>query len=122
MEETHTSTEKWPSENQDILLGDFNAHSLLWDDNTRNGTTDIRGRKIEDWLTETDMSCLNTGKPTAVNRSTGKPSAPDISFIHSALLDKITWKTLDQLGSDHKPILITYEDQLTKVNEKPRYK
>ena len=63
-----------------------------------------------------------TGDSNYVNMSTGKLSAPDISFIHSALLDKVTWKTLDQLGSDHKPIIITYEDQITKVNSKPKYK
>ena len=122
VDENNTCTDNWPSKNHDILLGDFNAHSLIWDDTNRNNNTDTRGKKIEDWLSETEMSCLNAGTPTYVNRSTGKQSAPYTSFIHSSLLDKVTWKSLDQLGSDHKPIIITYEDQLTKVNSKPRYK
>ena len=65
---------------------------------------------------------MNTGIPTYVNRSTARQSAPDISFVHSSLLDKVEWKTLDQLGSDHKPVVISYEDQMTKVNNKPKYK
>ena len=87
VDENNTCTDNWPSKNHDILLGNFNAHSLIWDDNNRNSKTDTRGKKIEDWLSETEMSCLNAGTPTYVNRSTGKQSAPDISFIHSSLLD-----------------------------------
>ena len=120
--ENLTKTDNWPSTSSDMILGDFNAHSLLWDENTRNGTPDTRGTKIENWLAETEMACMNTGIPTYVNRSTARQSAPDISFVHSSLLDKVEWKTLDQLGSDHKPVVISYEDQMTKVNNKPKYK
>ena len=114
--------DNWPSKNHDMILGDFNAHSPLWDDSRKNSTPDVRGRKIEDWLANSDMACVNTGEPTHVSRSTGTESAPDISFVHSSLLDKVTWKTLSQLGSDHKPIVITYEDEMTKVNNKPKFK
>ena len=120
--ENLTKTDNWPSTSSDMILGDFNAHSLLWDENTRNGTPDTRGTKIENWLAETEMACMNTGIPTYFNRSTARQSAPDISFDHSSLLDKVEWKTLDQLGSDHKPVVISYEDQMTKVNNKPKYK
>ena len=62
--------ENWPCRENDILLGDFNAHSSLWDDNTENGVYERRARKIEDWLAETWMANLNTGEATHVNRST----------------------------------------------------
>ena len=39
--------DNWPCNEHDILLGDFNAHSPLWDDSTENGIPDRRGRKIE---------------------------------------------------------------------------
>ena len=68
------------------------------------------------------MACINDGEPTHVHRASGKESAPDISFVHSSLLDKITWETVNDLGSDHKPIILTYEDEMIKVNNKPRFK
>ena len=39
-----------------------------------------------------------------------------------SLLDKITWETVNDLGSDHKPIILTYEDEMIKVNNKSRFK
>ena len=83
---------------------------------------DRRGEKIEDWLAENNMACINTGEATHVSRSTGKEGAPDTSFIHSSLLDKVSWKTTNKMGSDHKPIIITYEDQMTKIETKTKYK
>ena len=68
------------------------------------------------------MASMNNGEPTHVNRNTGRPGTPDVSLIHTSLLDKISWETVNELGSDHKPIIITYEDEMTKVNSKPRYK
>ena len=65
------------------------------------------------------MACVNSGEPTHINRSTGKESKP--TFSHASLLDKIKWETKTDLGSDHKPIIITYDDQLTTLEEKPKY-
>ena len=121
-DEEHISTDNWPSKNHVLILGDFNAHSLLWDDNTRDGTPDRRGKKIEDWLAETGMACINSGEPTFVSRSNGRETAPDISLLHSSLLDKVTWKTSNKLGSDHKPIIITYEGEMIRVNQKAKLK
>ena len=68
------------------------------------------------------MACVNNGQPAHVHRTSGKESAPDISIVHSSLLDKITWETVNDLGSDHTPIILTYEDEMIKVNNKPRFK
>ena len=120
--EDNISPEHWPCKEYDMILGDVNAHSLLWDDNTKDGIPDKRAEKIEEWLTETGMKFINTGEATHVNRSTGSESAPDVSFVHSSLLDKVSWRVVDKLGSDHKPIIITYEDEMINVNVKPRSK
>ena len=80
------------------------------------------GKKIEDWVADTGMASLNTGEATHTNRSTGKLTAPDITFVHSSMMDKLSWRTLNMLGSDHKPILITYEDEMVRVNNKPKFK
>ena len=68
------------------------------------------------------MASLNTGEATHVNRSTGKLTAPDVTFAHSSMMDKLSWRTLNMLGSDHNPILITYEDEMVRVNNKPKFK
>ena len=68
------------------------------------------------------MAQLNDGSPTHTNRTTGKGTAPDTSFVHSAMLDKCTWETVNEFGSDHLPILIEYEDQIPEVNVKPKYR
>ena len=120
--EDHFSPDEWPSKEYDMILGDVNAHSLLWDNNTSNGTSDTRAEKIEDWLASSGMACLNDGKRTHFNRSTGGEAAPDTSFVHSSLLDKVSWRTTKKLGSDHLPIIITYEDEMVKVNDRPRFK
>ena len=120
--EDSISPENWSCKEGDIILGDVNAHSLLWDENTRDDRTDKRAEKIESWLADHDMACVNDGQPTHVHRTSGKESAPDITFVHSSLLDKVTWKSINDLGSDHKPIILTYEDEMAKVNNKPRFK
>ena len=120
--EDHISPDEWPCKEYDMILGDVNAHSLLWDNNTKNGTSDRRAEKIENWLASTGMACINDGTPTHVHRSTGRESAPDTTFVHSSLLDKVSWRTTKKLGSDHLPIIITYEEEMMKVNDKPKFK
>ena len=122
VDENNFSPDLWPKREYDILLGDINAHSTIWDDIARNDVTDRRGEKIEDWLAENNMACINTGEATHVSRSTGKEGTPDTSFIHSSLLDKVSWKTTNKMGSDHKPIIITYEDQMMKIKTRTKYK
>ena len=73
----------------------------------------------------TNMICLNSGETTRSSKHRESDTAPDVSFVHSSKLDKFTWKTLDMASSDHKPILITYNDEVDIpiiVNDKPRYK
>ena len=91
------------------------------DDNLPSDRPDTRGGKIEDWMATTGMFCLNTGMPTHHTKrhtpsSTG--SAPDTSFVHPSLLDTLTWEVVNELGSDHMPIIIS----IPKVNDKPNYR
>ena len=54
--EDSISPEKWPCKEGDIILGDINAHSPLWDENTRDDRADKRAEKIESWLADNDMA------------------------------------------------------------------
>ena len=120
-------TSKWPCGRDDIILGDINAHSSIWDNacRTRPELQDERGEMIEQWLMETEMACLNDGRPTRNARKDGQlDTAPDLSIVHATLVEKFTWEPLDITGSDHKPILITYKDEFDtpEVNNTTRYK
>ena len=113
---------RWPSREFDIIVGDVNAHSLLWDNSMAGKNSDRRARMIEDWMTDKNMVVMNDGSSTHISRSSGSQTAPDVTLAHAALADRITWRTLQGIGSDHIPILITYQDHIPKVNSKPTFK
>ncbi|GFW75431.1 probable RNA-directed DNA polymerase from transposon X-element [Trichonephila clavipes] len=88
-----------------ILLGDFNAHHLLW------GCQDVnsRGKVVEKLLTELDLTLLNDGSNTYFHSPTQSFSAIDLSICSPSLLLNLTWSVLDNpLGSDHFPVVISY--------------
>ncbi|GFS48761.1 putative RNA-directed DNA polymerase from transposon X-element [Trichonephila inaurata madagascariensis] len=88
-----------------ILLGDFNAHHLLW------GCQDVnsRGKVVEKLLTELDLTLLNDGSNTYFHSPTQSFSAIDLSICSPSLLLDLTWSVLgNPLGSDHFPVVISY--------------
>ncbi|GFW23121.1 putative RNA-directed DNA polymerase from transposon X-element [Trichonephila clavipes] len=88
-----------------ILLGDFNAHHLLW------GCQDVnsRGKIVEKLLTELDLALLNDGSNTYFHSPTQSFSAIDLSICTPSLLLDLTWSVLgNPLGSDHFPVVISY--------------
>ena len=79
--------------------------SPLWDS---RGTSDPRGEEAFDWVTSSDLLPLNNpDTPTLLHRSSGSRSSPDISFAPSSLALSCSWKVLQDLGSDHLPILLS---------------
>ena len=68
------------------------------------------------------MVVMNDGSSTHISRSSGSQTAPDVTLAHAALADRINWRTLQGIGYDHIPILITYQDHIPKVNSKPTFK
>lgn len=91
-----------------ILIGDFNAHSILWGNN-RNCNL---GRIIENIIEENDnIILLNNGDSTHFCLHTGTESAIDLSICSTNIANTTTWSVLNSLyGSDHFPILIEYGD------------
>ena len=89
-----------PSSRNLFILGDFNCHHPLW--NSR-GTSDPRGEEVFDWVISSDLLPLNDpDTPTLLHRS-----SPDISFAPSTLAFSCSWEVLQDLGSDHLPILLS---------------
>ena len=115
-------TDKWPCQNYDIVLGDINALSPIWDLNCEESNK--RGETIEEWIAETSMIPINNGLPTRTDRTSGKGSAPDLTMIHSSLLSKCHWDVESNLGADHMPIILRFEEEnsIPSVESKPRYK
>ena len=94
-----------PSSRNLFILGDFNCHHPLWDS---RGTFDRRGEEVFDWVTSSDLLPLNDpDTPTLLHRSSGSRSSPDISFAPSTLAFSCSWEVLQDLGSDHLPILLS---------------
>ena len=79
--------------------------SPLWDS---RGTSDPRGEEVFDWVISSDLIPLNDpDTPTLLHCSTGSRSSPDISFAPSSLAFFCSWEVLQDLGSDHLPIVLS---------------
>ena len=94
-----------PSSRNLFILGDFNCHHPLWDSRV---TSDPRGEEVFDWVISSDLLPLNDpDTPTLLHPSSGSRSSPDISFAPSSLALSCSWEVLQDLGSDHLPILLS---------------
>ena len=108
-----------PSSRNLFILGDFNCHHPLWD---LRGTSDPCGEEVFDWVISSDLLPLNDpDTPTLLHRSSGSRSSPDISFAPSTLAFSCSWEVLQDLGSDHLPILLSISlSPVFRPNERPR--
>ena len=94
-----------PSSRNLFILGDFNCHHPLWDS---RATSDPRREEVFDWVISSDLLPLNDpDTPTLFHCSSGSHLSPDISFAPSSLAFSCSWEVLQNLGSDHLPILLS---------------
>ena len=94
-----------PSSRNLFILGDFNCHHPLWDS---RDTSDPSGEEIFDWFISSGLLPLNDrDTPTLLHRSSGSRSSPNISFAPSSLALSCSWEVLQDMGSDHLPILLS---------------
>jgi len=98
-------TDAIPAMRSSLICGDFNAHTILWDEHVPQ---DARGEELVDWVFDNNLSILNDGDSTRVNRTTGNVSTPDVTMCGSDWLGKVEWCVADPIGSsDHIPVIIT---------------
>ena len=90
-----------------ILVGDFNAHSPLWDTNYVDA--DNNGLKIEQALDKYNLCLLNEAEvSTYYSKSHGSFSSIDLTICSPSIVDRFEWSVLDDFySSDHSPILIS---------------
>ena len=108
-----------PTGRRCIIAGDLNAHGD-WDEFQ---DADERGSKIEDWMMGKSLQTANdTKKHTRSNPATGGLSSPDVPIASEDVVEIIreNWTTIDDLGSDHLPILFTVDgDKVTRRGKPP---
>ena len=75
-----------------------------------------RGAELYNWVEENEMAVLNDGTPTRAARFQQGCclSIPDITIVNSEAADRFSWQPLNELSSDHNPILIKW-NQLVKT-------
>ena len=94
--------------NDRLWCGDFNAHHEVWDPLRQ---ADGRGEDLVDLIAERSIATLNDGSPTRYDRqdrlNAAGRSTPDVSMVPMDEWERMFWRTLEDLSSDHVPILIT---------------
>ncbi|GFR65046.1 RNA-directed DNA polymerase from mobile element jockey [Elysia marginata] len=88
-----------------ILAGDFNGHSLLWGYQDTNNT----GKYLEEVCTTTNLSIQQNenSPPTLLHRAHNILSRPDLTVMSPDLENDSEIRVLPDMGSDHRPTLIT---------------
>ena len=103
-----------------IILGDFNAWSILWGSNTTN----IKGKIIENLIYNENLIVLNDGTYTHLSTHNSLTNV-DIAMCNAQLAPYVSWSVTNSLyASDHFPILIKvgiYSNQ-NKYKPFPKYK
>lgn len=98
-----------------LILGDFNAHSDLWGDQSLRPD----GKIIEDFISNNDLNFLNDGSFTYLHPGSGSWSAIDLSLCTPSIYLDFTWSVDDdQHGSDHFPIILSCEQVVCTSNPK----
>ena len=89
-----------------LILGNFNAHHSSW----YSSSTDSRGTMLESMVSGSNFGILNWDSPTRLPGN-ANPSSPDVSLGSASLITSTNWQT--NLGSDHLPILISLQMDVT---------
>jgi len=90
-----------------LILGDYNARSPMWGDNTTNA----RGKIIETIINRNPVSILNNTEPTHFHTQTNSLSNIDLSICSSDLTSDLEWSRSDDLyNSDHFPVFLKVND------------
>ena len=107
MEDRQTWVDTLEARGPSVICCDFNAHHVSWNEYAQGMP---RGAELYNWVEENEMAVLNDGKPTrAAQFQQGCVlSAPDITIVNSEAADRFSWQPLNELSSDHSPILIKW--------------
>jgi hypothetical protein len=94
---------------QALVLGDFNAHSVLWG----NARTTARGRRLLDWAASSGLVLVNTGSVQTCVAWRGT-SVVDLTWATPGLHPRIkNWRVVEEAEtlSDHLYVCMEVEQQ-----------
>ena len=94
-----------PSSRNLFILVDFNCHHPLWIQEVLLTPAERKYSTGSSLLTSFPLN--NPDTPILLHRSSDSRSSADISFAPSALVLPCSWEVLQNLGSDHPPILLS---------------
>ena len=101
-----------------LIVGDINAHHFRWDTNTNE---DERGEQLADEVVAADYTILNENEATRLPTN-GRSTSPDISLATNDIALLSDWSVSTSLASDHLPILIIINSELSTIDgPRPTY-
>ena len=98
-----------------LIVGDINAHYSRWDTNTNK---DVRGEQLADEIDAADNTILSENEATRLPTN-GRSTSPDVSLASNDIALLLDLSVSTSLASDHLPILIAINFELTTI-ERPR--
>jgi len=102
--------------NKILLIGDLNARHQAWNCHVSNK----RGRLLFRYALKNDCTVIFPDEPTHFPENGSTPTTIDIG-INKNVLSASEIKVLNQMSSDHNPILVTLESQIKNTNTKLAY-
>ena len=98
-----------------ILIGDFNAHSPIWDQRGRSNTS---GSSIEQFITNSNFHLLNDcNTPTYLDHRHNTSSCLDLCIVSTPLMRVGEFSRGRDVGSDHFPIICIFNFHLERDTE-----
>ena len=107
-----------------FILGDFNAHHRYWDPKLIKSEENSSGRALFEILPSQQCCLLNTpGLPTRIDPYSGKASTIDLCFGSGMFSTPTSFKTENNLGSDHFPVIVDFDNiaSLAVQSKRPRW-
>lgn len=103
-----------------IIMGDFNAHSNVWDNLMSAGQESSRGKIINKFILDSDYVIANDGSPTRISPVLGVlNSAIDLAIMHVDFSHMFDWEViLDGTMSDHLPCALSSMESFRNINHR----
>ena len=96
----------------------LSLHSFLLQKSLHSGGLQLQSTALG--LKRYFRPLIDPDTPTLLHRFSGSRSSPDISFAPSTLAFSCSWEALQDLGSDHLPILLSVLlSPVFRPNERP---
>lgn len=94
-----------------ILMGDLNAHHILWGSNNNNH----KGNIINNLIDEYNLTIANDGSSTRMIPPGSDPSPLDITLASQEVRHKLTWEVIPDCGySDHYPTMTVLQMKMDR--------